>query len=740
MTPQEIRQKTDNIATFLVKKELKNAFDAIVSLIDILGAWDLKEQLEQLKTTYKYMLQYMLNGVEDPERNKIYNNLLQSVYELNDKVSLLLNEKYSSRHYFQNRQNLEYKHLPNYKQLCDAIEDILTKISLNDLLEDSHSSNINLDLEKQSEDLSAQLFKKIWLSDTLNEEETGILKELLFNKLIPVQVQCLVISALTISLKEFFRIEKLLLLFDAYEHESEEIRQRALIGILLILYQYDKRLYLYPAIADRINHLAENPSFVQNINMIILQFILSKETEKITKQITEEVIPEMMKISPKLGEKLNLSELTDDLDGKNPEWQNLFDESGLTDKLQKITELQMEGADVMHSSFANLKTFPFFNEISNWFLPFTPAHTSLRKDTSINFEEIGSILSEVKYICNSDKYSLCFSISQMPESYRKMMTSRMSSEMAEMIGMEKENNLNPKAKQQEAIANQYIHDLYRFYKVHPRKKDFEDIFNTPLTFHKTESIGKIISDKNNLLAIGEYYFSKNQSTEAKDIFKQLIVTEKTNAVLYQKIGYCEQISGNIQEALDAYLKSELIDPHNSWTLKKIAACYRLSKKPEKALSYYQKVETTNPDNLSVLLNIGHCYLELKKYQEALNIYFKVEYINTNGSKSWRPIAWCSFLTGKFEQSIRYYEKIMDNNPEISDLINYGHALLATKNTQKAIELYKSAISSPQGSEEKFIKIFSDDIPELLEAGIAAKDIPIILDEVLYSFETDSGKF
>lgn len=736
MTNQEIRQKTDNIAIFLEKKQLKNAFEAIRELIEQSKEWTFREQLDLAETTYKYMLQYMLDGAADPERDKVYNDLLKTTYELAGKVVLSLNEKNDPRFYYENRRNQTFQKPPSYTALSAAIHEETSKISLSDLLEDSDNES-SQQMRKQLETLSTQLFQKIWLSNALTKNEAGEIQNFIQNRQMPLQIQCLTLSALTLSLKEFFDEEKLLLLFEACESEEEEIRQRALIGLILILYAYDKRIYLYPHIRNRLSLWSDNPAIIRNIHTIIRHFILTKETDKISKKISEEVIPEMMKISPKLGQKIKLSDLMEDagMNEKNPDWQDLLDETGLTDKLMEINDLQMEGADVMHSSFSNLKTYPFFQEISNWFLPFSPDHSTLKNNADNYTIEFINVIGEMGYMCNSDKYSLCFSLMQMPGSYRKMMSSQMLSEMSEALKQEKESQLVPKDKQAENISNRYIHDLYRFYKIHPRKKDFEDIFASPPAIHKTRSIGQFVSDSKSLMSIGEYYFSRNQLNDAKDIFIQLAQQDAaTDAVIFQKIGYCEQMEGDIEAALTAYLKSDLIASGNSWTLKKIAYCYRMLKNPEEALTYYQKAETLNPDNLSVQLNIGHCYLELKKYKEALKSYFKVEYLNSTGTKSWRPIAWCSFLTGKFEQATQYYEKILSAQPEMTDYINYGHTLLAMKDNKKATELYKSSIEAPQGSKEKFIKIFNEDIPELIHAGIKENDIPIIIDQVLYTIE------
>ena len=737
MTNPEIQRKTDNIATFLEKKRLKDVFSTIAELVTSLNDWSLKEELERTETTYKYMLQYMVKGADDPNRQKVYNDLLRNIYELADKTTAQLRKQDDNRYYYQSKRNLSLTPLLPYQDMVSTLEDIASQLSLSELLEDAQTQENAIARQKELENISIQLFKKVWLSSLLTEEESNILRGILQSNLLPLQSQILLVSALILSLQEGFDKEKILLLLDAYEQKEEEINQRALVGLLLILYAYNKRLHLYPTIGNRIQHLAENIQFPKDIHNIIKQFIQTKETEKISKKIRDELIPEMMKISPKISQKINLEDLIDQdsLEDKNPEWKDILEEAGLSDKLQEISELQMEGADIMHSSFSSLKTYPFFYELSNWFLPFTASHSELSELRNSDFEATMTSLAQVGHLCNSDKYSLFFTFLQMPASYRKMMSSQMISDAAEMMKQQNEAAVIPQAMTRAMISNQYIHDLYRFYKVHPRRTDFEDIFASPLSFHKAENIWEIIADPQMRLSIGEYYFIKNQFADAAELFEQLTGQEQDDAILFQKIGYCRQMMGQTDEALQAYLKSELIATNsNLWTMKKIAACHRILKQPQEALSYYQKVEALTPDNLSVQLNIGHCYLELKQYKEALKTYFKVEYLSKDSAKAWRPIAWCSFLTGKMEQAVQYYERILSTTPEMSDFLNFGHVLLATKNNKEAIKQYKSAILSSKSSKEKFLEAFYADVPELLLSGVAEEDIPILLDQVFYAIE------
>lgn len=48
-----------------------------------------------------------------------------------------------------------------------------------------------------------------------------------------------------------------------------------------------------------------------------------------------------------------------DENDRNPDWEKAFEQSGLGDKIREMNELQLEGADVYMSTFAQLKSYPF---------------------------------------------------------------------------------------------------------------------------------------------------------------------------------------------------------------------------------------------------------------------------------------------------------------------------------------------------------------------------------------------
>jgi tetratricopeptide (TPR) repeat protein len=732
MTIQEIKSYFQQITEALEQKRLKQTFDALSVLLSLLPNWQLKEKLTETEDNYKLMLSYLTHGVKDPQQEKIYHDLLRAVYQIADQVILEVKTAYFRSFPYENRKSLQFFAPETVSQLIDLSDEMSGRFALIELLEDGKVKENNLQsLERERENIESKIFQKVWLSNLWNSEEQGNWSNLINNPLYTNSLPCLFISAITLNLEEIFDEKKVKLLFDACENKNQELRQRALTGILLFLRRYDKRLYLYPEINNRLKLFSENKQILNDIRNIILQFILSRETEKITRMMTEEIIPGMMKISPKLNNKIRLDELFTEtgMDEKNPEWQNLIEEAGLNDLLQEFTELQMEGADVMHSSFLHLKTFPFFRSIHNWFVPFVQP---LKNWGNNELSGFAKLLFESSMLCNSDKYSFYFSISQMPEMQKKMIVGQFSSESSAIQEMIKE-ELPVNSQKVHPAARQYIQDLYRFYKLFPMHNDFEDIFEIKPDFYRTPTIADFISGKENQMIIGEYYFNRNYFTEAIDIFDGLLLQDGSNEMFLQKKGYCLQMQGKLEEARDVYLKAELLNSNNSWIIKKLAYCFRELKQSKEALEYYRKVEQLNPGNLSIQLNIGHCHLELKNYSEALKCYFKVEYMSNHKEKAWRPIAWCSFLSGKYKEAWDYYTKIMDNcNPNAIDYLNAGHTQLAWGNNKDALDLYKLSLNAFENSYEKFVESFIADIPDLLNAGVKEKDIPVILDSLTYN--------
>nr|MBD3622744.1 tetratricopeptide repeat protein [Sunxiuqinia sp.] len=741
MTDKELHRQYAGICSSLAERKLKPAFDQLMKLINENGMGALNDEWRELDQTYHYMLQYTVEGTRDPERQKVYRKLIVSAFELVDKVNEAIRYKYSSSIEYERKRGFESQWISDFEMFLTELEAFYHHRELKALAENRSvgTSAISEAASKHRQQMF-RLFYHLWFRNRLNAEEIKFLKQFFASPAILSFYKSFIVTALILSQQRYFDDGKLSLLFDAYALEEASIAQRALVGLLINLYKYDSRLAYYPEITARLELLNEDPAFKRNLERIIVQLIRSKEAEKLQQRIRDELLPEMIKISPILKDKLNLDSLMEEglSEDKNPEWQEIFmDSPGLMDKMEELSELQMEGADVFLGSFALLKSFPFFNELANWFIPFFAENPELAQvldvSTEVNRMFVDTI-ANAPILCNSDKYSFSLSIHNLPKENREFMIQGLKAEMEQLREIESDEGLTDPGRKAGDISNQYIQDLYRFYKLHPRKSDFEDVFNWRFDFHNQKTLGSILKEDENMLRnIAEYYFSKNYFEEASGIFGYLLTIKKDGELL-QKIAFCHRKQGNFQKALVAYLEAELYEPNRLWNLKKIALCYRNLKQPAKALEYYTEAERLNADDLNNQLNVGHCLLELEQFDEALKCYFKVEYLAPGNKKVWRPIGWCSFLTGKKEQAENYFLKLIQEQPSKHDLMNMGHVQWSMNKRKAALDYYKQSISKNGFSESEFMDVFEEDLPQLLRQGIDQDDVPIMLDQLRYFVE------
>ncbi|MFV0419194.1 MAG: tetratricopeptide repeat protein [Dysgonomonas sp.] len=735
MNSRDIISLKKEILLHLSKRQLKDAFEALMKLTLSTQDWKLSETLSELETNYKYMLHYLFEGVEDSKRENVYQNVLRSLYELTDDTADEL-LRINSSNIFYEKYRINALNTRNITDYQSQLKEISDSFSLVDLLEEGdEKQSRKRDLSVKRERIGSDMFYNTYVSLRTTENDFDKYLSFLHNFEIPTREKSLFLSAITLSLFHRFDSRKVQLLMQATVFDNMHLRTRAIVGLVIVMQMYDTRWPLYAELQDQLGTLSENQDFRRAVLRIIIQLIRSRETEQISKKIKEEILPEMMKFNNLAGRKLNMEELMGETDfsEKNPEWQKELEESGLGQKLQEYSNLQMEGADVFHSTFSSLKHFPFFSEMSNWFLPFDPSYSEISSLFPEGNENnlLKAAVLDSGHMCNSDKYSFCLSLAQISQAQRDMMMGRMGAESEQIKELQKEAQAMNPTIDDEIVSNQYIQDLYRFFKLNPYKNSFFDIFNLSINFYDKKSIAPLISSKEDMRKIAFYCFEKNNFNEALHILEKLSVSDDLSDNIWQKIGYCKQMINDLDGALSAYLQADLLKPNNSWIIKRIAQLYRTQKKPELSLEYYKKAAKLTPDNINIELNIGHCYLELNDYEEALNTYFKVELLDTKGAKAQRPIAWTAFLLKKYDLSQKYYNQILTRKPTVHDYLNAGHVELCIGKMKNAISYYRQAFYI-ENDFTQLLSLFEADKETLITHGVDENIFLFLYDQIKYS--------
>jgi len=422
-------------------------------------------------------------------------------------------------------------------------------------------------------------------------------------------------------------------------------------------------------------------------------------------------------------------------DEKNPEWQNFFkDAPDVYQKLEQFSKMQIEGADVFMGAFAMLKHFDFFKEIPNWFLPFKAENQAINNafrnsEIKIDLPAFLEGLEKSTVLCNSDKYSFCLNVQHMPEQQRKMMLDLFNMEIEAMNeAMEDEYKIDPEAKNK-IVNTQYIQDLYRFFKLHPFRKEYDGVFEVELDIINSKVLSIIFTEQKLVKNLAEFYFAKDNYAEALSLFTWLNHREKSFELL-EKIGYCYQKLGKFNKAIESYQQAELFDRNKIWLQKKLGYCFRKIGEYVKAIEYYKQIVKSEPTDLNNLAYLGQLYIDTEDYESALRYYYKVEYEKPDNIKVFRPIGWCSFAQGKYDTAIKYFSKILENRAGKSDYLNIGHCYWASGRLDLALESYREAVRLSGKDKSWFRQTFYSDSKYLKKTGISDLDVALLVDYVL----------
>jgi len=740
MDTVKVLQQHKRICKLVSEKKVRQSLDILDGMIVSTNSGIFRDEYDNIVMTYRNILRYTIEGVRDPERNKIYLRLIQSILLLSDKVKQDILSHYSGWHTYWVKQQIEKEHLLTGKTIVESVDDLMFKQELDEWLK--LSSEINPDPEsvisKKHKHLISNIFNHFWITDYYGEAEQSLVSIILDSGKFRWFESSIFVSAITLSLFRTWQPEKIILLKEIYSKGEDQVKERALIGLILNLHYYNDRMPLYPELIEMITKMSMDEKFREHCRIVILQAIRSRETEKLSRKLSDEIIPRVASMKPRLDEKLDLDNIfpKDLNEGRNPDWSKMFSDSDeIMKTMEELTNLQMEGADVYMSAFANLKHFDFFRNFQNWFVPFYPDHEAVDAIYSDEVlgpgtNELADALYKTPFICNSDKYSLLLNLKYLPAAQKTMMLKVFRMELDGLEQMSSEDSGMDPYKLFRTRSTQYLQDLYRFFKLSPYKKEFEDVFSGKLDIYNSEFFRLSFNASDAEAGLADYFFSKNYYDDALELFLRQIEEKPGNSQLYEKTGYCYQEAGLFEEALRYYRLAEIID-RKVWTVKKIGLCLRRLGRKEEALEHYLQAADLDPENTHTIVMIAHCYLDLKEYEPALKYYFRAEYKEPGNIKILRPIAWCYFALGRLDDSEKYYERLADVKLTSHDLINRGHLALCKGNKKEAAEFYKQSIAIGDITKDDFLRILAEDKILLMANGVNPDDLPILMDYLFY---------
>lgn len=743
MDTRKVIQQHKQLCSLVSAKKIKQSLDILHDMMSSASSGDLRDEYDNLVMTYRNMLTYTIEGIDDPERSKIYIRLIQSILELSDKVRQDILSRTSGWNTYWLKQQTEKEQKLSGKTIVESVDDLMFKSELDEWLKLSNEINPDPESEisKKHNQLIKSIFNHFWLTDYYGEAEDSLINIFLNSGKFKWYESSIFTTAITLSFLRTWQTEKLFHLIKIYESGKEQVMERALSGLILNLHYYNGRILLYPEVITAIEKMAHSKTFREHCRLIVLQTIRSRETEKLSRKLHDEILPQVAKLRPQLEDKLDLDNILpkDKNEEKNPDWSEMFSGSEeIFRTMEELTKLQMEGADVYMSAFANLKHFDFFKDFQNWFMPFYPDHevvNEIFRDEILGpgTDQLAEAMYKTPFICNSDKFSLILNLKYLPSTQKSMMLKVFKMELEGLQQLEEDESVIDPDRKFRINVTQYLQDIYRFFKLSPYRKEFEDIFTGRLDIYNSSFFRLTCKTEEAETGLADYFFSKDFYDDALSLYLRQVDRKPDDAQLYEKTGYCYQQISDYENALKNYRRAELID-RKPWTIKKIALCLRRLGRTEEALEHYLQAGNMEPENNHTTIMTAHCYLDLKDYEAALKYYFRIEYNDPGNLNILRPIAYCYLALGRLDDSEKYYDRLAEGKLNAHDLINMGHLALCKGNRKEAVDLYRRSLLSNEITQEKLMLILSEDKPLLIGSGVNPDDLPILQDYLLFTTE------
>lgn len=689
-------------------------------------------RLNQAESTYKYLLQFFSQGADDPGRGDMLSDLKSDLLDVAGSIDREADASDSPRQYYSTLRMLRLRPV----DVESIIGTVMEKDSMSELA--IAADSYPMQLLKELEEADNKLFEMFWTADSIPAETYREVSEKISNGILPYRTSALIIAGIGLGLMSFFNRQAFMMLCDASESVDFRISSRALVTLVLALDRWRERIAIDRKLLQRLESLVDADGMKKKIRTVVFALIKTRDTDRVSRKMQKEVIPGLMQFGPDIIKRLKkASEETSlaDIEG-NPEWEELLKDSGLEEKIRELTEMQSDGADVMMSAFSNLKGYPFFRRLSNWMLPFSTHQTMLGSLQTVKEDDISTLLELNGMMCDSDKYSFAFSLANMPDLQRKMVMGQMQGQMEQLREQMKELEMLKSGREFEEEVTRYCRDLYRFFKLYPKRNEFEDPFSEFIDFLEMPVIAHLFDSDDDIAAVAEFYFKRNYYDEALPILEKLAEKAADAPHVWEKIGFSiEKVSSDDNEAIEAYMKAQLFNPDSKWISRRLGLCYRRIGDCRNAVEY---LRMSLPDDGSfdkrVSLMIADTLISGQEWDEALRELYRVDYETPGDPEVVRRMTRCAFRSRDFDKALQWLDSIPTVDQSEEDYRMRGHISFLRRDFQDAMRWYRMTVR--QNDKRRIWKSNILARMDTLESlGGSRSEMLLLLESLAYSLES-----
>lgn len=675
-------------------------------------------ELEAVKNDYQLMVDYMERGFADDKRAALYLSLLQRLYRV--AADLEISWRCKNVIVYVDAFRISDHLNTSHDFIRSVLESFVSDVAMLSLLPEAERTEKAKDLYDRHQVFVNRLFNTLWTSCQWSDDDCAFYTDLMLSPMIDVVDQQLLVSAVTLGAMNQFDINKFKTLTTVYQQSTDErVRQRALVGWVLSVFE---GMDIFPEQDEIIRKLCENKDTTRELYALQIQFFYSQDTEKDNEKLQRDIMPYLVDGSNMTIGRLGIVEKEED------SLENILNQDAedkrmeqMEEKVRKMMEMQKQGSDIYFGGFRQMKRFPFFNDLANWFTPFYIDHPALRTTIErIGQPNILETITNQGNFCESDKYSLAFAmesiINQIPGNIKEMMGSEGA--FAPMgTTLDKSNPTY--------ICRAYIQDLYRFFRLY---RSSNELINPFIDNHKSSFvadtfffvyksfIGTGLDEYKMRLAL---YLYKHKNMDKLVELMSTFHVEDTNYNIL--MGYINLYFGKPDVAYQIFNMVLQEDTENQWALKGMARAAMDCEDYDTAEHTYSQLLRLEPDNINYAVKRCVTLLKTERYAEAREELFRLDYQYPDNMNVKRVFAWTMLLDKSLDKASQLYDRILSDAPMAEDYLNSGYCWWAKGNIGQAKNSFQAWITMTKGNKDRLLEEIRNDQKVLDLYGITEID-------------------
>lgn len=720
MNVEEILSKAINC---LMDRRLSNAIEVLEQLFVQRPSLMGHSEFEAIKTDYQLMVDYMGRGFSDSHRESLYSTLLQRLYRVAADLEISWRCKNVSA-YVNSFRVIDHLNT-SHDFVRTVLESFVSDIAMLSLQPEETRKQKSTELYDRHQLFMNRLFNALWTSCQWTDDDCKFYTELLLSPTVVSTDQQVIVSAISLGAMNQFDINKFKTLVNVYQKATDEhVRQRALVGWVLAVFE---GMDIFPEQDAMIRELCENPTITRELLTLQIQFFYSKDAEKDNDKIQRDIMPDIMRNSNLTIGRLGIMEkeedaiesiLHQDADEKRMEQ--------MEEKVRKMMDMQKQGSDIYFGGFSQMKRFPFFNDMVNWFTPFYLNHPALRPVISkLGDTKFLNTLMERSNFCESDRYSFAFALEQI--------INQLPADIKDAIGSDA--MLGPLAESDDmedaiSIRRTYLQDLYRFFRLYHTANDFINPFEdngkgdfVADTFFFTYKSFMGTGLDNVKLRLASHLYKHQQMTELAELLTTFQSADPRYAIL---MGYTNINMGKAEFAYQFFDYALKAEPDNQWALKGKARAALDAEDYKTAEEVYTELLKLEPGHKNYTMNRCVALLKLGRTSEVREELFRLDYQYPEDLNVKRVLAWAMLSDNSLDKASQLYDTLLAATPAHEDYLNAGYCQWAMGNVQRAVELFREWMVKSGKSREQLLEEFRSDADTLEMYGISETDSFLML--------------